>query len=128
MEATVNVNVTVSLEEATIQSIGRIFTACVGGARPTPPPTPAPVQTRAAAPAPAPTPAPAPAPAPAPKAETIDNMTLNQAVKAAQARGVEADAIRAVFNKYGIKSSRECPSERRQALLDELNGLKSDAF
>ena len=116
MEGSFTINVKVSLEEATIQSIGRIFTACVGGARPTPPPTPAPVQTRAAA------------PAPAPKAETIDNMTLNQAVKAAQARGVEADAIRAVFNKYGIKSSRECPPERRQALLDELNGLKSDAF
>ena len=118
MEGSFTINVKVSLEEATIQYIGRIFTACVGGARPTPPPTPAPVQTRAAA----------PAPAPAPKAEAIDNMTLNQAVKAAQARGVEADAIRAVFNKYGIKSSRECPSERRQALLDEINGLKSDAF
>lgn len=69
----------------------------------------------------------APAPAPeAPKAPEIDNMTLNTAVKAAQGRGVEADAIRAVFAKYGIKSSRECPADKRPALLAELNAMQPD--
>lgn len=61
-----------------------------------------------------------------PKAPEIDNMTLNAAVKGAQGRGVLPDTIRAVFAKYGIKSSRDCPTDRRAELLTELNALKPE--
>ena len=122
MEAVLHVKV--SLEEATIQSIGKLFTACLGGAQSVPKPLPTPVETRPAAPASRPE---LPAkPAEEPKAPEIDNMTLNKAVKDAQGRGVEADVIRGVFAKYGIKSSRDCPSDKRAALLSELNALQPD--
>lgn len=118
MEATVHVKV--SLEEATLQSIGKIITACVGGAVGAPRPLPPAVEARPAAPA-VETPKPE-----APKAPEIDNMTLNKAVKDAQGRGVEADVIRGVFARYGIKSSRECAPDKRPGLLAELNDLKAD--
>ena len=122
MEAVLHVKV--SLEEATIQSIGKLFTACLGGAQSAPKPLPATVETRPAAPASRPE---LPAkPAEEPKAPEIDNMTLNKAVKDAQGRGVEADVIRGVFAKYGIKSSRDCPGDKRAALLSELNALQPD--
>lgn len=124
MELTVNVEV--SLKEATIQSIGKMFAACLGGATSAPKPLPPTVETRPAAPAPRPEIPAKPEAAPEPKAPEIDNMTLNKAVKDAQARGVEADVIRGVFAKYGIKSSRECPTDKRPALLAELNDLKAD--
>lgn len=125
MEATVNVNVTVSLEEATIQRIREIFAPRPAGieARPALGPRPAVPEKPKEEPKPESAPAPAPE---APKAPEIDNMTLNTAVKAAQGRGVEADAIRAVFAKYGIKSSRECPADKRPALLAELNAMQPD--
>ena len=41
---------------------------------------------------------------------------------AAKERG-QADAIRALFAKYGIASSRECPQDKRKALLSDLNAL-----
>lgn len=122
----VNVNVKVSLEEASLNHLGKIFTACIGGAARPAPSVPAPVEVRPVAPS-VPKPAASPAPQPeAPKAPEIDNMTLNKAVKAAQGRGVEADVIRGIFSKFGITSSRECPAERRQDLLDQLNELKPD--
>jgi len=122
MEAVLHVKV--SLEEATIQSIGKLFTACLGGAQSAPKPLPPTVETRPAAPASRPE---LPAkPAEEPKAPEIDNMTLNKAVKDAQGRGVEADVIRGVFAKYGIKSSRDCPADKRAALLSELNALQPD--
>lgn len=122
MEAVLHVKV--SLEEATIQSIGKLFTACLGGAQSAPKPLPTTVETRPAAPASRPE---LPAkPAEEPKAPEIDNMTLNKAVKDAQGRGVEADVIRGVFAKYGIKSSRDCPADKRAALLSELNALQPD--
>ena len=117
------INVKVGLEEATIQKIREIFTPKPAGieARPAQGPRPA----VPAKPQEEPQPESAPAPA-APKAPEIDNMTLNTAVKAAQGRGVEADAIRAVFARYGIKSSRECPAEKRSALLAELSAMQPD--
>lgn len=117
------INVKVGLEEATIQKIREIFAPRPAGieARPAQGPRPA----VPAKPQEEPKPESAPAPA-APKAPEIDNMTLNTAVKAAQGRGVEADAIRAVFARYGIKSSRECPAEKRSALLAELSAMQPD--
>ena len=111
------INVKVGLEESTIQRLGQIFTTCIGGARPAQPPVPAPVEVRTA-PQPA---APAPAPeAPAPAA--VDNMTLMNAVKAAKDKS-GIDAVRALFAKYGIQASRDCPAEKRPDLLSELNAL-----
>lgn len=122
MEATVNVNVTVSLEEATIQKIREIFAPRPAGieARPAQGPRPAVPEKHQAAAEPAPKSAPAPA-AEAPAAP-VDNMVLMNAVKAAKERG-KVDAIRELFAKYGIASSRDCPQDKRKALLDELNAL-----
>lgn len=119
MEATVNVNVKVSLEEATFQKIAQLLGGRPAGieARPAMGPRPAvpekPVETK-------------PESAPAPEAPAfeapIDNMVLMNATKAAKDRG-QADAIRALFAKYGIASSRECPQDKRAELLRELNAL-----
>lgn len=118
MEATVNVNVKVSLEEATFQKIAQLLGGRPAGveARPAMGPRPAvpekPVETK---------PESAPAPeAPAASDAAIDN--LMNATKAAKERG-QADAIRALFAKYGIASSRECPQDKRKALLSDLNAL-----
>ena len=120
MEATVNVNVKVSLEEATFQKIAQLLGGRPAGveARPAMGPRPAVPEK------PAETPKSESAPAPeAPAAEApIDNMVLMNATKAAKERG-QADAIRALFAKYGIASSRECPQDKRKALLSDLNAL-----
>lgn len=110
----VNVNVEVGLKEATIQRLAAIFGA----------PQTRPMQAPAAPVLPPkPKEDPKPEPAPEPKAPEIDNLTLNKAVKDAQARGIDAEVIRGVFTKYGIKSSRDCPTDKRAALLAELNDL-----
>lgn len=122
MEATVNINVKVSLEEATIQRIREILVPRPAGieARPAQGPRPAvPEKPQAAA-------EPAPKSAPAPAAEepvaAIDNMVLMNAVKDAKERG-KTDGIRALFAQYGIASSRDCPQDKRQDLLTALNAL-----
>ena len=115
MEATVNVNVKVSLEEATFQKIAQLLGGRPAGveARPAMGPRPAVPEKPAESPK--------PESAPAPEAP-IDNMVLMNATKAAKDRG-QADAIRALFAKYGIASSRECPQDKRKALLSDLNAL-----
>ena len=95
MEATVNVNVMVSLEEATLQKIASIFSRPAGvetrpaqQARPALPAKPAAEEAK-------PESAPA-AEAPAPEAaQPIDNMVLMNAVKTAKDAG-KTDAIRAL--------------------------------
>lgn len=127
MEATVNVNVKVSLEEATFQKIAQLLGGRPAGveARPAMGPRPAvpekPAGTKSEDQV-GTKPESAPAPE-APAAEApIDNMVLMNATKAAKERG-QADAIRALFAKYGIASSRECPQDKRKALLSDLNAL-----
>lgn len=44
------------------------------------------------------------------------------AVKAAKDKS-GIDAVRALFAKYGIQASRDCPAEKRPDLLSELNAL-----
>lgn len=115
----IKINVEVSFQEASLQALKNIFTTCIGGAapvRPTLPPKPE-------APKVEEKPAEAPAAAPVPEAPAIDNMTLNAEVKGAQARGVDKARIIGVFDKYGIKSSRECPNDQRPALLADLKAL-----
>lgn len=115
MEATVNVNVKVSLEEATFQKIAQLLGGRPAGveARPAMGPRPAVPEKPAESPE--------PESSPVPEAP-IDNMVLMNATKAAKDRG-QADAIRALFAKYGIASSRECPQDKRKALLSDLNAL-----
>ena len=123
MEATVNINVKVSLEEATIQRIREILVPRPAGieARPAQGPRPAvPEKPQAVAAEPAPKSTPAPA-AEEPTA-LIDNMVLMNAVKDAKERG-KADGIRALFAQYGIASSRDCAQDKRQDLLTALNAL-----
>lgn len=93
-------------------------------------------------PAPAPAPTPAPAEPAAQGASTIDNMTLNKAVKDAKDRIIEAhksahgdsfdegaaaqdakDLILNVFSQFDIAASRDCPADKRAALLKSLNDL-----
>lgn len=115
MEATVNVNVKVSLEEATIQKIAAIFSPRPEGVAVRPALGPRPAAPEKPAEAPKPESAPEPV-------APIDNMVLMNAVKDAKDRG-KADDIRALFGKYGIASSRDCPQDQRKALLGELNAL-----
>lgn len=61
--------------------------------------------------------------APAPK-KTPTEDDARQAVKAARSRGVTAKVIKDLMRKsFGIESSVECPAEKRQELIDELNKL-----
>lgn len=122
MEATVNVNVKVSLEEATFQKIAQLLGGRPAGveARPAMGPRPA-VPEKPAGTKSEDQVGTKPESAPAPEAP-IDNMVLMNATKAAKDRG-QADAIRALFAKYGIASSRECPQDKRAELLRELNAL-----
>lgn len=120
MEATVNVNVKVSLEEATFQKIAQLLGGRPAGVEARPAMGPRPAVPEKTAESPKPESAPAPE---APAADAaIDNMVLMNATKAAKERG-QADAIRALFAKYGIASSRECPQDKRAELLRELNAL-----
>lgn len=119
MEATVNINVKVSLEEATIQRIREILAPRPAGieARPAQGPRPAVPEKPQAAAEPAPK-----SPAAEEPVAPIDNMVLMNAVKDAKERG-KADGIRALFAQYGIASSRDCPQDKRQDLLTALNAL-----
>lgn len=115
------IHVKVSLEEASLSALGRVLTASVGGARPERPAVPAPVEIRQA---PDPnTTTTASQELPVQSSTTVDNMTLNTAVKAAQERGASREEVIAVFDRYGIKAARYCPEDKRPGLLSDLNAL-----
>lgn len=140
----INVNVEVGLKQATIEALARIFGTAMIVAQPgeiTAPTTemqpepkrkakkaePAP-EPEAPAPDPEPTPADdddlPPDDAPAPKKATPTEDDARQAVKAARDRGVPAKTIKALMkDSFDIASSVECPADRRQELIDELNKL-----
>lgn len=111
----IKIHVEVGLKEDTIQSLGKVFSACIGGLAPARPDLPAKPAVEAK-----PNEAPA---VPAAETAAIDNMTLNAEVKAAQARGVDKAVIKGVFAKYGIASSRDCPDDKRPGLLADLRSL-----
>ena len=146
----INVNVEVGLKQTTIEALAKIFGTAMIVAQPEampapttekqPEPAPEPEPKRKAkktepapepeAPAPDPTPAPAddddlpPDDAPAPKKATPTESDARKAVKAAKDRGVPPKRIKDFMEeKFGIASSVECPPERRQELIDELNKL-----
>lgn len=144
----INVNVEVGLKQTTLEALAAIFnplrgcTTCAAEIKSEPLPEPQPEQKRKAkktepapepeAPATAPNPEPAPADdddlppddAPAPKKATPTEDDARQAVKAARDRGVPAKTIKALMkDSFDIASSVECPADRRQELIDELNKL-----
>lgn len=128
----IQINIEVNLGEKTLDILKTLAPALGVSATPAP-----------AAPAPVPVPEPEkPAPAQAPSAPVADDLPpddapdptpskptpteddARQAVKAARSRGVTAKVIKDLMRKsFGIESSVECPAEKRQELIDELNKL-----
>ena len=70
---------------------------------------------------PAPAPAPAPEPEPEKPAEITDE-ALRALIKEVRTATSPA-AVRGLFNEFGIKTSIECPQERRAELVDRLKKL-----
>ena len=71
--------------------------------------------------------APAPAPTPEPQPETekpaeITDEALRALIKEVRTATSPA-AVRGLFNEFGIKTSIECPMERRAELVDRLKKL-----
>ena len=71
--------------------------------------------------APAPAPAPDPQPEPEKPAEITDE-ALRALIKEVRTATSPA-AVRGLFNEFGIKTSIECPQERRAELVDRLKKL-----
>lgn len=138
---TINFNVNVRLEEATMALIEKVVYASaaakVCAAKPDevknlcdalhePEAEAAPVQSAKpqqseteseAAEAPAPEPVQAPA-------EDVDPELLFKAVRSAQReRHVAAQSIKSLYKEFGIESTKDCPAERRAELLSRLNAL-----
>lgn len=67
--------------------------------------------------------APAPKPEPAPEAPSvITDEDLRALIKETRTR-TSPQAVRALFNEFGIKTSIECPDARRPELVRRLNAL-----
>lgn len=67
--------------------------------------------------------APAPKPEPAPEAPSvITDEDLRALIKETRTR-TSPQAVRALFNEFGIKTSIECPDDRRPELVRRLNAL-----
>ena len=136
----IKIQIEVNLGEATLDIIktlagapGRISEVAKQEA---PEPQPKKATEKKAKPAPAPVAEPAPAepvmedlppddaPDPAPAKPTPTEDDARQAVKNARSRGVTAKAIKDYMKEsFNIATSVECPAERRQELIDGLNGL-----
>lgn len=70
----------------------------------------------------APAPEEAPAEAAAPQAAEISDEELRAIIKETRTASSPA-AVRALFNEFGIKTSIECPMERRAELVARLKNL-----
>lgn len=131
----INVNVEVSLSEATIGALGAIFCPVRGQVQqavPAPAPeTPQPKKAEPVAAAPESTAVeddddlpPDDAPDPVKTYPSEDD--ARKAVKAAKDRKVPAKRVRDyMVQNFNITSSVECPAERRQELIDGLNKLSA---
>lgn len=127
----IKIQIEVNLGEATLDIL-KSFAPALGASETK---KPAQVPEKKAKPAPVAEPAPtaepvmedlpaddAPDPAPAKPTPTEDD--ARQAVKNARSRGVTAKAIKDYMKEsFNIATSVECPAERRQELIDGLNGL-----
>lgn len=141
METIFKIEIEVGLNPSTIEALKGIFSQKEAAGFDVP--------AQAATPGPAPAPAPAPTPEPQPVQDDEDlpaddedlpaddapdlpptskptptEDDARQAVKAARSRGVSAKVIKDLMREsFDIASSVECPVERRQELIDELNKL-----
>jgi hypothetical protein len=125
----INVNVTVRLDESTIRALGVLLNISPSDrqALEEKPKEEAPIKTEKAAPvktealneAAVSTAAPAPE-----KAEEISDEQLRQVIKSVRDKSTPA-AVREIFAEFGIKTSIECPQERRPELVARLNKLAS---
>lgn len=70
----------------------------------------------------APAPEAAPAEAAAPEATEISDEELRAIIKETRTAS-SPEAVRALFNEFGIKTSIECPMERRAELVARLKNL-----
>ena len=143
---TIKIQVEIGFKEATLQALDQMLRSIHKTADKAINAAPAQAaganEAQAAKSDPAPAPAPALAEPAAQGASTIDNMTLNKAVKDAKDRIIEAhksahgdsfdegaaaqDAkalILNVFSQFDIAASRDCPADKRAALLKSLNDL-----
>jgi hypothetical protein len=128
----INVNVEVSLSEATIAALKGMFGARIIAA-PAKVDEPAPEPEKAAEPMPDPAPAPAAddddlppddAPAPVKAANIPTEAEMRAAIQATRKRGVAAKTIKDyIRDTFGVETSVECPEERRQELMDGLKKL-----
>lgn len=81
------------------------------------PESPAPVEEKPAA---------EPAPEKAPESKEITDEALRAIIKDVRTRTSPA-AVRAIFGDFGIKTSIECPMDRRPDLVAQLNQLVKES-
>lgn len=126
----INVNVAVRLDESTIRALGVLLNLCPSDRQaleekpkeeaPALAPEPEAIKVKQNDQSPI-----ADGPAPAPeKAEEISDEQLRQVIKSVRDKSTPA-AVREIFAEFGIKTSIECPQERRPELVARLNKLAS---
>ena len=110
MEPIFTIGLKIELSQETLAAINGLADA-IRGARP------------AGSPAPKAQAAPAPKPEPAPETPSvITDEDLRALIKETRTR-TSPQAVRALFNEFGIKTSIECPDDRRPELVRKLNAL-----
>ena len=112
MEPIFTIGLKIELSQETLAAINGLADA-IRGARPAGSPAPK-VQEA---------PAPVQKPEPAPEAPSvITDEDLRALIKETRTR-TSPQAVRALFNEFGIKTSIECPDDRRPELVRRLNAL-----
>lgn len=118
----ININVTLDASDKLLQAVQALTGAKAPAAAA---PKPVPLETKTY-PKPetkeAPAPEEAPAEAAAPEATEISDEELRAIIKETRTASSPA-AVRALFNEFGIKTSIECPMERRAELVARLKNL-----
>lgn len=121
----ININVTLDASDNLLQAV-QALTGQRAQAPAAPEHKPAPQVETKPAPKPetkeAPAPEAAPAEAAAPEAAEISDEELRAIIKETRTASSPA-AVRALFNEFGIKTSIECPMERRAELVARLKNL-----
>lgn len=121
----ININVTLDASGQLLQAIQALTGAKAPAAAAPTRPADKPLETKHE-PKPetkeAPAPEAAPAEAAAPEATEISDEELRAIIKETRTASSPA-AVRALFNEFGIKTSIECPMERRAELVAKLKKL-----
>ena len=121
----ININVTLDAGDKLLQAVQALTGAKAPAAAAPTRPADKPLETKHE-PKPetkeAPAPEEAPAEAAAPEAAEISDEELRAIIKETRTASSPA-AVRALFNEFGIKTSIECPMERRAELVARLKNL-----